>query len=203
MLEQGAIFLSERQKDSRIHYEAGLAPSCSPAALWTEYFAAGCTASEKQLDFLREGLAPSCSPAAQISYGMHRTAEDAGENVTSPPHPPNTARHFPLKGKACKPLSGSTAAQTLWEKPSIRPLTPPVRPAARPAPGGTDRSRACQNSRHIPSARRARTATDTPRPTTAAAQNTPRIAASAFHPLSSAKLLCIRITFSISLYSLE
>lgn len=26
MLEQGAIFLSERQKDSRIHYEADLAP---------------------------------------------------------------------------------------------------------------------------------------------------------------------------------
>lgn len=100
MLEQGAIFLSERQKDSRIHYEADLTPSCSPAALWTEYFAAGCTASEKQLDFLREGLAPSCSPAAQIPYGMHRTAEDAGENVTSPPHPPNTARHLPLKGKA-------------------------------------------------------------------------------------------------------
>jgi len=111
-------------------------------------------------------------------------------------------RRLPLKGKACKPLSGSTAAQTLWEKPSIRPLTPPVRPAARPAPGGTDRSRACQNSRHIPSARRARTATDTPRPTTAAAQNTPRIAASAF-PLSFVKLLCIWITFDLSLYSLE
>ena len=100
MLEQGAIFLSERQKDSRIHYEADLAPSCSPAALWTEYFAAGCTAAEKQLDFLREGLAPSCSPAAQIPYGMHRTAEGAGENVTFPPHPPNTARHLPLKEKA-------------------------------------------------------------------------------------------------------
>ncbi len=105
MLEQGAIFLSERQKDSRIHYKAGLAPSCSPAALWTEYFAAGCTAAEKQLDFLREGLAPSCSPAAQIPYGMHRTAEGAGENVTfpphpPPPHPPNTARHLSLKGKA-------------------------------------------------------------------------------------------------------
>ena len=111
-------------------------------------------------------------------------------------------RRLPLKGKACKPLSGSTAAQTLLEKPSIRPLTPPVRPAARPAPGGTDRSRACQNSRHIPSARRARTATDTPRPTTAAAQNTPRIAASAF-PLSFVKLLCIWITFDLSLYSLE
>ena len=68
MLEQGAIFLSERQKDSRIHYEAG--------------------------------LAPSCSPAAQIPYGMHRTAEGAGENATFPPHPPNTARHLPLKGKA-------------------------------------------------------------------------------------------------------
>ena len=133
MLEQGAIFLPERQKDSRIHYEADLAPSCSPAALWTdlfailcaaseieaqisyeadlasscspaalwtEYFAAGCTAAEKQLDFLREGLAPSCSPAAQIPYGMHRTAEGAGENVTFPPHPPNTARHLPLKEKA-------------------------------------------------------------------------------------------------------
>lgn len=100
MLEQGAIFLSERQKDSRIHYEADLTPSCSPAALWTEYFAAGCTAAEKQLDFLREGLAPSCSPAAQIPYGMHRTAEGAGENGTFPPHPPDTARHLPLKGKA-------------------------------------------------------------------------------------------------------
>ena len=45
-------------------------------------------------------LPPSCSPAAQIPYGMHRTAEGAGENVTFPPHPPNTARHLPLKGKA-------------------------------------------------------------------------------------------------------
>lgn len=32
--------------------------------------------------------------------GMHRTAEGAGENVTFPPHPPNTARHLSLKGKA-------------------------------------------------------------------------------------------------------
>ena len=46
------------------------------------------------------GLAPSCSPAAQIPYGTHRTAEGAGENITFPPHPPNTARHLPLKGKA-------------------------------------------------------------------------------------------------------
>ena len=45
-------------------------------------------------------LAPSCSPAAQIPYGMHRTTEGAGENATFPPHPPNTARHLPLKGKA-------------------------------------------------------------------------------------------------------
>lgn len=76
------------------------APACSHAALWTGCFAVGYATAEKQLDFLREDLAPSCSPAAQIPYGMHRTAEGAGENVTFPPHPPNTARHLSLKGKA-------------------------------------------------------------------------------------------------------
>lgn len=45
-------------------------------------------------------LPPRAPPAAQIPYGMHRTAEGAGENVTFPPHPPNTARHLSLKGKA-------------------------------------------------------------------------------------------------------
>ena len=36
-----------------------------------------------------------------------------------------------LEEKACKPLSGSTAAQTLWEKPSIRaPHTPGARSRA-------------------------------------------------------------------------
>ena len=33
-------------------------------------------------------------------YLMECTAEGAGENATFPPHPPNTARHLPLKGKA-------------------------------------------------------------------------------------------------------
>lgn len=97
---KGLSFCLKGKKDSRIHYEADLAPSCSPAALWTEYFAAGCTRPKTAQLFSQRGLAPSCSPAAQIPYGMHRTAEGAGENVTFPPHPPNTARHLPLKGKA-------------------------------------------------------------------------------------------------------
>ena len=62
------------------------------------------------------------------------------------------------------------------------PLTLPVRSGARPAPAATDRPRACQSNRRTPSARRARTATGTHLPTPAAAQNTPRIAASAFLP---------------------
>ena len=62
------------------------------------------------------------------------------------------------------------------------PLTLPVRSGARPAPAATGRPRACQSNRRTPSARRARTATGTHLPTPAAAQNTPRIAASAFLP---------------------
>ena len=62
------------------------------------------------------------------------------------------------------------------------PLTLPVRSSARPAPAATGRPRACQSNRRTPSARRARTATGTHLPTPAAAQNTPRIAASAFLP---------------------
>ena len=38
-------------------------------------------------------------------------------------------RRLPLKEKACKPLSGSTAAQALWEKPSIRPPHTPGAPS--------------------------------------------------------------------------
>ena len=64
----------------------------------------------------------------------------------------------------------------------LRPLTLPVRSGARPAPAATGRPRACQSNRRTPSARRARTATGTHLPTPAAAQNTPRIAASAFLP---------------------
>ena len=62
------------------------------------------------------------------------------------------------------------------------PLTLPVRSGARPVPAATGRPRACQSNRRTPSARRARTATGTHLPTPAAAQNTPRIAASAFLP---------------------
>ena len=62
------------------------------------------------------------------------------------------------------------------------PLTLPVRSGAQPAPAATGRPRACQSNRRTPSARRARTATGTHLPTPAAAQNTPRIAASAFLP---------------------
>ena len=62
------------------------------------------------------------------------------------------------------------------------PLTLPVRSGARPAPAATGRPRACQSNRRTPSARRAHTATGTHLPTPAAAQNTPRIAASAFLP---------------------
>ena len=68
------------------------------------------------------------------------------------------------------------------------PLTLPVRSGARPAPAATGRPRACQSNRRTPSARRARTATGTHLPTPAAAQNTPRIAASAFLP-SSCKII--------------
>ena len=149
--------------------------------------------------------------------GAERSEADEVERSRPPPVspvvPPNPTTPHPARRTAAPPSpQGESLKSPSLAPPLLRrfgrsrlyaPLTPPVRPAVRPAPGGTDRSRACQNSRHIPSARRARTATDTPRPTTAAAQNTPRIAASAFHPLSSAKLLCIRITFSISLYSLE
>ena len=148
--------------------------------------------------------------------GAERSEADEVERSRPPPVPPvvppNPTTPHPSRRTAAPPSpQGEGLQASLWlhrcsdalgEAVYTRPLTPPVRPAARPAPGGTDRSRACQNSRHIPSARRARTATDTPRPTTAAAQNTPRIAASAF-PLSFVKLLCIWITFDLSLYSLE
>ena len=109
---------------------------------------------------------------------------------------------FPSRGRLASPSLAPPLLRRFGRSRLYAPLTPPVRAAARPAPAATGRPRACQSSRHTPSARRARTATDTPLPTTAAAQNTPRIAASAF-PLSCVKLLCIWITFDLSLYSLE
>ena len=64
----------------------------------------------------------------------------------------------------------------------------PLHSGAQPAPAATGRPRACQSNRRTPSARRACTATDTPLPTTAAAQSKPHIAASAF-PLSIGKII--------------
>ena len=109
---------------------------------------------------------------------------------------------FPSRGRLASPSLAPPLLRRFGRSRLYTPLTPPVRPAARPAPAATGRPRACQSSRHTPSARRARTATDTPLPTTAAAQNTPRIAASAFPPFC-VKLLCVWITFGLSLYSLE
>ena len=97
---KGLSFCLKGKKIAESITRRALPPLVLPCCSMDGIFCGWVTAAEKQLDFLREGLAPSCSPAAQIPYGMHRTAEDAGENGTSPPHLPNTARHLPLKGKA-------------------------------------------------------------------------------------------------------
>ena len=122
-----------------------------------------------------------------------RSLSPSGEIHLPPPKIPIVlldGRYFSLHGRWSRSLSPS--GEIHLPPPEIpivlldgryfsfaRPLTPPVRPGARPAPAATGCPRACQSSRRTPSARRARTATDTPRPTAAAAQNTPHIAASA------------------------
>ena len=89
---------------------------------------------------------------------------------------------FPSRGRLASPSLAPPLLRRFGRSRLYAPLTPPVRAAARPAPAATGRPRACQSNRRTPSARRARTATGTHLPTPAAAQNTPRIAASAFLP---------------------
>ena len=108
---------------------------------------------------------------------------------------------FSSRRRLEKPHSGSPAAQTLWEKLPIPPLTLPVHTAAAPAPCATGRSPARRNSRRTPSARHAHTAIDTPPPTPAAAQSTPHIAASA-SPLFYRKFFMRLNNFCLRLYSL-
>ena len=108
---------------------------------------------------------------------------------------------FSSRRRLEKPHSGSPAAQTLWEKLPIPPLTLPVHTAAAPAPCATGRSPARRNSRRTPSVRHAHTAIDTPVPASAAEQSTPHIAASA-SPLFCRKIFMCLNNFCLRLYSL-
>lgn len=124
MLEQGAIFLPKRQKDSPISYEAGLAPSRSPAALWTGGFAVVGAAAKKQPDSFRGGSCPSRSPAALWTGGFAIVGAAAKKQPDSlrggpcpscspaivptcampkTPHPPNQVRHLLLEEMALLP----------------------------------------------------------------------------------------------------
>ena len=109
-------------------------------------------------------------PAEDIGLLCGAAFQSAPPYAHRPRQAPKQDRQSPSR-----PLSGR-----VFRPP---PLTAaPRRSAAAPAPAATGRPRACQSNRRTPSARRARTATGTHLPTPAAAQNTPRIAASAFLP---------------------